>query len=495
MSDELLMKFTDKVMELFPEGPPDESVRDAIVTAEIVSCFGGNKGDVSNFVTINTERQYHINTYTGISIDAKQTRQGAMPSSWDVVFMSPMALHGSRLKSRYTATGGKSKAMLAVAQLADDFRVVKSRMLDALVKWKRVYLERGDDGIPPAAIPARQQVEDQEDKFEGLYHLYNVAAKHDAKLDFGYLEVTPKELSAISAWKQGGGLGHVEFLATVALHEIWIEKYEKQFEEELEMAKNNGGASWWKFTGSPSNLGKARKTLNKNSHLIVEGRESLYLYIQNNEEHFVRSFSASNNLRVKISDEPDWHKMLCGKRQTSEINQLIHEARCNACKRERSNQEKAEAANEVVNDPVPNFRPKGINRVVQVTSKKAGNLVNAPQVNVRQLENKAWQERNGEVITVQGPQETEDEDYEAKARENRRVSDELMERASYYDNLALQYEAMTKPTTAVQEAEDAMAEALKKAQEIINAAKAKEDADRKAQKEQLDALIASGPPA
>ena len=70
-----------------------------------------------------------------------------------------------------------------------------------------------------------------------------------------------------------------------------------------------------------------------------------------------------------------------------------------------------------------------------------------------------------------------------------------MERASYYDNLALQYEAMTKPTTAVQEAEDAMAEALKKAQEIINAAKAKEDADRKAQKEQLDALIASGPPA
>ena len=488
MSDDSLMKFTDKVMELFPEGPPDESVRDAIVTAEIVSCFGGNKGDISNFVTINTERQYHINTYTGISIDAKQTRQG-----WDVVFMSPMALHGARLKSRYTATGSKGKAMLAVAQLADDLRVVKNRMLNALAKWGKE--EDRTTWTPPAYIPARQQVDDQEDTFDSLYRLYNVAAKHDAKLDFGYLQVSSKDLSEISAWKQGGGIGHVEFLATVALHEIWIEKYEKQFEEELEMAKNNGGASWWKFTGSPNNLGKARKTLNKNSHLIVEGRESLYLYIQNNEEHFVRSFSASNNLRVKISDEPDWHKMLCGKRQTSEINQLIHEARCNACKRERSNQDKADATKEVVNEPMPNFRPKGIKRVVEVTSKKAGNLVNAPQVNVRQLENKAWQERNGEVITVQGPQETEDEDYEAKARENRRVSDELMERASYYDNLALQYEAMTKPTTAVQEAETAMAEALKKAQEIIDAAKAKEDADRKAQKEQLDALIASGPPA
>ena len=487
MSDEL-MKFTDKVMELFPDGPPDESVRDAIVAAEIVSCLGGNKGDTSDFVTINTERQYHINTYTGISIDAKWTGQ-----EWEVVFMSPVALHGARLKSRYSVTGSKSKAMLAVAQLADDFRVVKSRMLNALAKWG--HEEDETSWTPPAYIPARQQVEDQEDTFDGLYHLYNVAAKHEAHLDFGYLQVAPKDLSEISAWKQGGGIGHVEFLATVALHEIWIEKYEKQVEEELEMAKNNGGASWWQFTGSQNNLNKARKTLNKNSHLLVEGRESLYLYIQKNEEHFVRSFSASNQLRLKAVEEPSWHETLCGKKQTNDINQPIHEARCNACKRERSNQERAEAARTVISEPVPNFRPKGINRVVEVTAAKAGNLVDASPVNVRQLENKAWQERNGEVITVQGPQETGADDYEAKARENRRVSDELMERASYYENLALQYEAMTKPTTAVQEAEAAMAEALQKAQEIINAAKAKEDADRKAQKEQLDALIASGPPA
>jgi hypothetical protein len=40
-----------------------------------------------------------------------------------------------------------------------------------------------------------------------------------------------------------------------------------------------------------------------------------------------------------------------------------------------------------------------------------------------------------------------------------------------------------------------MAEAVKKAQEIIDTAKAKEEADRLAQKDRLDALIASGPPA
>ena len=39
-----------------------------------------------------------------------------------------------------------------------------------------------------------------------------------------------------------------------------------------------------------------------------------------------------------------------------------------------------------------------------------------------------------------------------------------------------------------------MAEAIAKAQEIIDAARAKEDADRATQKADLDALIASGPP-
>ena len=75
------------------------------------------------------------------------------------------------------------------------------------------------------------------------------------------------------------------------------------------------------------------------------------------------------------------------------------------------------------------------------------------------------------------------------------MADELMEQSLYWEKLAEGYEAMDRPTKAVQDAEEAMAEAMRKAQETIDAARAKEEADRKAQEQELEALIASGPPA
>ena len=133
--------------------------------------------------------------------------------------------------------------------------------------------------------------------------------------------------------------------------------------------------------------------------------------------------------------------------------------------------------------------------MVQVTAKKAGKLVDASPRNVNKLLDAEYQRRNGEVITIQGPQETKADDYEAKAKEARRVADELMEQSLYWEKLAERYEAMDKPTKAVQEAEAAMAEVMRKAQEAIDAAKAKEESDRLAQEKELEALIASGPPA
>ena len=132
---------------------------------------------------------------------------------------------------------------------------------------------------------------------------------------------------------------------------------------------------------------------------------------------------------------------------------------------------------------------------MEVTPRKAGKLVNASPRNVNKLEDAEYERRNGEVITVQGPQETTADDYMNKAKENRRVADELMEQAAYYEKVAQHYEAMLQPTRAVQDAEEAMAEAMRKAQETIDAARAKEEADRKAQEQELEALIASGPPA
>ena len=134
--------------------------------------------------------------------------------------------------------------------------------------------------------------------------------------------------------------------------------------------------------------------------------------------------------------------------------------------------------------------------------------------NGKRQEAQEWQARNGPVVVVQGLQEEVASEldvllgydlYDAKENErlsytslavlNREKADDLLNRADYYTKLAEHYEALLEPTTAVKEAETAMDEAVRHAQAIIDDAKATEDADRKSQRAELDALIRSGPPA
>lgn len=478
----------DKVMELFPDGPPDDTVREAVINAEITSLLGGT-GNASNIVTIDNKKKYHVKAPVGFDVDAQQSRNG-----WNVVFSSPTALGGSRIRRQYLVAGGKAEAMYSVYELVNDFTTVKLKMEFLVRQWEG----KADSEVPAAFVPAREQMDDEDCMFDGYYTLYKKAESRQAHVDFKYLDIKSNQLSS---WQviHSGGINHVEFLASVAMHAIWIERYQKRLGGQLEMAKNNGGTTWWKLTGSPKNIEKARKTLNKKSHLVVEGKGCLYLYIQYSEVHFVDGFKAGNSLHAKMVEEPEYHTTLCGKRQTNDISEAHHASRCNSCKRERANEELAEQAtrNTEAIEPVPDFRGKkrGSTRAVEVTPRKADKLVAVSPRNVNKLLEAEYQKRNGAVITIQGPQETKEDDYQAKAKEARRVADDLMEQSLYWEKLAERYEAMDKPTKAVQEAEAAMAEAVRKAQEAIDAAKAKEEADRLAQAKELEALIASGPPA
>ena len=347
---------TDKVMELFPDGPPDDTVREAIVNAEITSLLGGTD-NVSDFVTIDNKKKYHVKAPVGFDVDAQQARDG-----WDIVFSSPTSLGGRRIRRQFPVAGDKAEAMFSVYELINDFTTVKLKMEFLARMWEG----KADDEVPAAFVPAREQMNDEDCKFDGYYDLYKKAESHRAHVDFKYLDIKPNQLSG---WKtiHSGGINHVEFLASVAMHVIWIEKYQERLGGQLEMAKNNGGATWWKFTGSPKNIEKSRKTLSKNSHLLVEGRGCLYLYIQSNEVHFVDGFKQANSLHAKAVEEPAHHTTLCGKRQTDDISEAHHGSRCGSCKRERSNQQLAEESAQkadtfqapaapAIDEPVPDFR-------------------------------------------------------------------------------------------------------------------------------------------
>lgn len=117
------------------------------------------------------------------------------------------------------------------------------------------------------------------------------------------------------------------------------------------------------------------------------------------------------------------------------------------------------------------FRPTGTSPVVVPAS-------------ITAKESKDWAEKNGEVIVIQGPTQGIDPlDFAALAKDNRRVANDLLARAAWFEETAEKYEALLRPSPAVREAE----EALKTAQD-------NEKAERIKQVEALQKLITDGPP-
>ena len=485
-----ISNFTDKLMELMPDGVPDDTIREAVAMVELVAAAGGTPDQAADYIKINTERQYRLELDTGVSLDARKQNR----DTWNIVMASPTSPGGRSIRQTYVQAGEKMEALLGMMQLASDYGLVKSRLMGFVNEfWER--------GGPEAFGPVRDTLLDDEDAFDSLYRFSKKVNERGFLLDFDYLGIKSSDLSGFSAWRFEGVAGHTEFLATIALHEIWIEQYRKTFKEELEMAHSEGrGPIWWRMYGSQKNVNRVKNSLTHNNHMVVLDSETqIFLRIQDSEKKFVEGLAGTNQLRAKMVDEPEWGTTVCGKKHVSLI---AHERRCNSCRREKSNlaraaetaAQQAAAAVEVV-EPVQTGKVGQSNGVQKVTGKGAQSGLQAVPSGMAQKEEKQWQARNGPVITVQGPQEVAEDDYEAQAKENRRVADDLLAKAAYYENLAEHFEALCQPTTAVQEAEASMAEAVRKAQAIIDAAKAKEEADRIAQKDRLDALVASGPPA
>ena len=103
---------------------------------------------------------------------------------------------------------------------------------------------------------------------------------------------------------------------------------------------------------------------------------------------------------------------------------------------------------------------------------------------LKKQEEREWQSRNGDVITIQGPTQGIDPmDFEALAQDNRRVANALLAKATWFEEIAEKYEALLRPSTAIHEAE----EALKQAQ-------LDEKSERTKQVEALQKMLLDGPP-
>ena len=250
------------------------------------------------------------------------------------------------------------------------------------------------------------------------------------------------------------------------------------------MAKAPDEMVWWAIEGDPIKLRGLAVSLNRSSNYVVlDTPRRIYLKIQNSEKQFVTGHAGDHNLDAnRVNDEPTHEKAPCGKYV---IDIAMHteggggrgQKKCKSCQTLLQNAHKAiisESANKAVeelNMAKRQFRPSGTSPVA------------VPQSTTIK-ENKEWAEQNGEVIVIQGPTQGIDPlNFEALAKDNRRVANDLLARASWYEETAEKYEALLRPSPAVQQAE----EALKTAQ-------ANEKSERIKQVEALQRMLTAGPP-
>jgi hypothetical protein len=356
-----------------------------------------------------------------------------------------------------------------------------------------------------------------EGMFDGMYAAFKSVIRGQAiswfvnvREDLPTWELHPDALISTDSFSAVSRSDGILFMA-ILMHGMWRKINDGRFRKEMEMAKNNDGKTWWFVTGGARPIRRLVTILQKNNHYFVQdNEESLYLRVQQKELSFVDSLTNDHNCRAKKCEEPTHGVTPCG---INHLNPGYHERKCKSCKRQKDNEiaaqktaqakEAAEAARlaeeqakvaraeagtqnmEAVADE-PAF-PSTTSPDGKFTSGVGSMLPQNPIIpprNGRRSEEEEWASKNGEVIVVQGAKQGIDpQDFNALAMDYRRISDELLERANYYNNLAEQYEALLKPTDAVREAEAQLA-----------AAKAAAGSEREAQVKILMALIEQGPP-
>ena len=503
-SDDTLLpdgtKLFEKVLALFPDGPPSPEVRDAILKEEgIGELTSMERGMLEEITMQDNDKALHIEMPAGTRVDA--TRQGKQ--TWQFEIQSPPAPSGERVGLKFTILGtGKFDSSrvdmhLAMAAVSGDMMTIKKKLCGLIARYGDGTIDGGNFAAMPEAFRAAYEVmcSPVELRFNTLYKVMNTMLKKDKVVDFSYLSVPlqtiecPSIVNIEGRWFGDFNNPIVEnrikaVLACIAMHEISWEHYTGdliRYEEILEerMAKNAGGSRWYYISGNRKNISKIVAAFNNSSIFNVLGAgEELYCWLQEREWKFLSDIVKGNSCRVKEAEEPPYGETKCGK---FHISPGAHSRKCNACKRAETNERRAAETKATLPDaPVAEIAQNGKTSKTSVTY--TPDVVSSTDA------------RSGPVITVQGPSQADADDYATLAFENRRVADELMERATYYEKLADHYEALLQPTPAVHDAEIAMAEAVQKAQEILDEAKAKAQADRDDQKAALDALIADGPP-
>lgn len=502
-------KLFERVLSLFPDGPPSAEVRDAILKEEGIGELSGLMEEITK---VDNERALHVEMPAGTRVDAQ--RQGL--NIWRFEISSAPAPSGERVSLKFTVKGSdkyessRVDMQLAMAAVSGDMMTIKRKLYELIRKYGDGTIEGGRYTEMPAAFrPAYEAMTSPVWlRFNNLYKMMNKASKTDEVVDFSYLdvEVQTPQCDAITNFEgrwfgsTPGANPMVEqrikaVLACIAMLEISWEGYQADlidYEEEMEkaMAKNAGGSRWYFISGNRKNINKIANSFTHSSifHVLADG-ETLYCWLQEREWKFLAGIVKSNSCRVTECDEPVYGQTKCGK---NHMKPGIHSRKCNACKRAESNEALAlESKPSEVQEPMP---PVPTGAIGNANKPKTGYGMRPIPPNGKKAEEKEWEARNGPVITVQGPQEAAEDDYATLATENRRVADELLARATYYERIAEHFEALLNPTPAVQEAEAAHAEALRIAEAALVEAKAKVEADRATQKAELDALIANGPP-
>jgi hypothetical protein len=527
-----------RMIELFPDGPPDQAMADLYNPAdrmlEVFSRMDGFEAldaaghfaqagdrlaaasawsegeDWKDLKKIDNGRQYYVTLPSGTQIKADKRSR----NHWSLTVISPPSPNGKTIKMTQNVPGDESAIYISIGQVAEDILRIRQSVTKVLIHYaseievlraaaQRVREEGGviDEGdlqgfYDESEDPMIQiMLSSSEVPFDVMYERFNTRAEDVPAF------TSLKSLEHLRTFHSTGR--DLIILGGIAIHEVWKKLANVRYTEDREMAKNTGGMNWWEITGGRTPLNKIVNSLTHNRHMVVlDNKERIYLRVQNSEQRFVDQITSKYNCRAKLVDEPEYGETLCGKfHQQPEL----HSHRCNACQRIKSNEQKAKAQEEaahteesietqIAQAEAIQRNKASIKREVAYPSTTSPDgvftsglgstlpvnpIIPPPYLNERQ----EWDAKNGPIITVQGPAQKESNDIQGLAEEYRRVADELMERASYYATLAEKYETLLLPTDAVKEAEEA-----------LEAARAKDREDRAAQIKDLQDMLAAGPP-
>lgn len=468
-----------KLYDLFPDGPPTEAI--AKLGAEIAI------SEANNFLgmeAINTESLFRVKMPSGTSLEARRKTR----NSWVVSIESPKTtINSVQLILRRTITTDigskydpKTNALIEVGNLGQDMSTIRRVLAEEIYKY---------DGMPLSSVPEKKRaVMYLVELIEGCDHLavnktlesYFKELNDNFKRTGSWRATTTRLLDTSSSLSCDED--EVSALIGFGLMEYYQDFTRRMFEEESNLAKNNGKKVWWYITGGKQSMAKLKSTLDKNSHFIVlNNPESIYMHIQQSESKFVEGVVDKFNCKVKHCDEPEYGKTPCGKKH-AQVD--AHLKGCNSCKRAQKNKERVNVE--------PTTDGNSENQKQYQLSPGNGRLrskgtapANPPNTShLKKLEEQEWQARNGEIITIQGPTEGIDPmDFQALADDNRRVANALLAKAAWFEETAEKYEALLRPSTAIREAEEA-----------LRLAKESEDTERAKQVAALQRMLVDGPP-